>query len=378
MSLYDYHEKYLENLSNSSQKRELSMSDGICFSSNDYLGLANSDELRTSAINAIHNNIPIGSGGSRLLSGNHPEHIALENEASVFFGSQSTLFFANGYAANVGVISTLPKKDDIIFFDEYIHASSHDGMRLARCLSQSFRHNDSDDLADKLSRWRKQNPKSRIWILCETLYSMDGDIVPIDAFQALAIEYQAIMIIDEAHATGVFGSNASIKSGKGIAMHLDGMDNIIIVRTCGKALGCEGALLSLPHIAKDYLINRARHFIFSTAPSPLMASLIRRSLKIIDEQPEKREKLSHLCDYAAQKLTPLGAISHDTPILPLIIGDAQRTMNIAAALQAQGFYVRGIRPPTVPKGSSRLRICISLNIEKRDIDNLTYALKELL
>lgn len=369
MSLFDFHEKYLNSLSGKAQRRSLSLSNGINFSSNDYLALANSDDLKLAAIAAIQSGIAIGAGGSRLLSGNHPEHIALEQQANMFFGSQSTLFFANGYAANMAVISTLPQPDDIIFYDEYIHASSHDGMRLARCPAISFRHNDVDDLEQKIHTWRSDGMRGQIWILCETLYSMDGDLAPIEELETLAERYDAIMIIDEAHATGVIGS-----MGKGLASYLDGRDNIIILRTCGKALGCEGALLSLPEIARDFLINRARHFIFSTAPSPVMAAVASSALGILQNRPEHVNRLAALSEYAGTKLSPMGAVSNGTPIIPIIIGDAKRTMELATILQQHGFDVRGIRPPTVPHGTSRLRICISLNINENDIDNLSKIL----
>lgn len=376
MSLFGFHEKYLKHMDDNAYRRGLYVQNGVIFSSNDYLALANSDELKLAAKTAIDLNIAIGSGGSRLLSGNHPQHEALEHDAADFFHAQSILFFANGYAANVAAISTLPQTGDIIFYDALIHASSHDGMRLARCPAQSFKHNDPADLEHHIRQWQSDNAdhqNHRIWILYETLYSMDGDIAPIAEYNALAKKYDAIMIIDEAHATGVFGPD-----GRGLAAHLDGQDNSIILRTCGKAMGVEGALLSMPTIAKEFLINRGRHFIFSTAPSPFVAYLVRASLGLLRNQPDRRDRLTHLCKYAEQKLSCCGAIANGTPIIPILIGDAGRTMKIAAALQKDGFDVRGIRPPTVADGTSRLRICISLNIGETDIDNVSTALKKLM
>lgn len=373
LPLYDFHQNYLNSLSQSSQRRQLQKCDGLSFSSNDYLGLANSSALLDAAKSGIEKAIPIGSGGSRLLSGNHEEHSALETEAAIFFKAQSALYFANGYAANMAVLSTLPQKGDMIFYDDLIHASSHDGMRLARCAAQSFAHNDVQDLQKKVKAWRAKNPDNIIWILFESFYSMDGDIAPIDAIDDLANEYDAIMVIDEAHACGVFGPD-----GRGLAAHLDGRDNVIILRTCGKAMGSEGALLCLPSIAKEFLINRARHFIFSTAPSPLITHIVRAALRIMQAQPERREALMDLCNYAGEKLSPLGAITHGGPIIPIIIGDAKRTVDIAIKLQDAGFDVRAIRPPTVAEGSSRLRICISLNIDKADIDKLALELRKTL
>lgn len=387
MPPFDFHQKYLQKLDENAHLRALSRHDGIIFSSNDYLALANSPDLKAAAQTAIDQNIAMGSGGSRLLSGNHEQHIKLEQEAAAFFGAPSALFFANGYAANMAVISTLPQKGDMIFYDALIHASSHDGMRLARCPSQPFAHNDSDDLEDKIKQWRMENANGCAWILFETLYSMDGDIAPINALATIAQKYDAMMVIDEAHATGILGPD-----GRGLtallAPNLNIMNNSIILHTCGKAMGVEGALLCLPSIAKDFLINRGRHFIFSTAPSPFMAYLVRASLKLLKNQPDRRERLLHLCQYAADKFAPLMSLtdhslssenlSFASPIIPIIIGDAGRALAIAHMLQAKGFDVRAIRPPTVADGTSRLRICISLNIDESHIDNLYNALDNIM
>ncbi len=373
MAIFDFHKKYLQKLLAEEQLRTLTLSKGSIFSSNDYLALSNDPIMLSHAIQALENSIPIGSGGSRLLSGNHPEHIALEEEANRFFGSSSTLFFSTGYSANVATLSTLPQPDDIIIYDALVHASSHAGIRNARCSALSFEHNDPNDAEKTIKQWRAKGHKGTIWLLFETLYSMDGDIALIDDFSAIADRYDAIMVIDEAHATGVYGPD-----GRGLAAHLDGRENAIILRTCGKALGCEGALLSLPKIARDFLINKARNFIFSTAPSPLAASNIRCALTIVESQPKRREKLHILSQYASEQLAPLGAINTGTQIIPIIIGEASRTMEITHHLQSNGLDVRGVRPPTVAKGTSRLRICISLNINKDDIDTLTDNLRKFL
>jgi 8-amino-7-oxononanoate synthase len=337
------------------------------------LGLARSLELKAAIAEALSRDVPIGSGGSRLLRGNHPEHQMLEEEAARFFGSEAALFFANGYSANSALLSTLPQSDDVIIHDELIHASSHEGMRLARAPARTARHNDCQSFADELRAWREQGGKGRPWLVVESLYSMDGDKAPLDELLSLARRHEGFLVIDEAHATGVFG-----KEGRGLADGLDGLENIIVVRTCGKALGCEGALILAARSITEFLINRGRGFIFSTAPSPLMAAAVRAALSIVRTNDTLRHELHELFSFAAQCLEPLGAAFHGSQILPLVVGDAGRTMALAGMLQESGFDVRGIRPPTVPQGTSRLRISITRNVDKAAIAGLANAIAESL
>jgi 8-amino-7-oxononanoate synthase len=199
---------------------------------------------------------------------------------------------------------------------------------------------------------------------------MDGDRAPLDQLSALANAHDAVLIIDEAHATGVFG-----QGGRGLAADLEGGENVITLRTCGKALGCEGALVCGPAVVRDFLVNRARSFIFSTAPSPLMASAVRAALRIVGQEPQRRESLHELAAYAEERFVRLGATPTGTQILPLVIGDDKRTMQVAETLQMAGFDVRGIRPPTVPVGTSRLRISLTLNVDRPAIDELGAVLE---
>jgi 8-amino-7-oxononanoate synthase len=210
----------------------------------------------------------------------------------------------------------------------------------------------------------------RPWIAVESLYSMEGDIAPLADLMSIADEHDGFLIVDEAHATGVFG-----RDGRGLAEGLDGRDNVITIRTCGKALGCEGALICAPQTITDFLVNRGRGFIFSTAPSPLMAAAVRASLKLLRVAPERQRRLHELIGYAARRLEPFGARSCGTQILPLIVGEAAPTMELASGLQESGFDVRGIRPPTVPEGTSRLRISITLNVDEAAIGALADAIR---
>lgn len=365
------HRTDLDALAVQSSRRALAPRAGRDFASNDYLGLADSDTLRAALTAGIERGLPAGSGGSRLLRGNHPEHEALEAHAARHYGSEAALFFATGFAANTALFATLPQRGDLVVHDELIHASAHDGMKLGRAGTVAAAHNDAQAFDDIITRWRAGGGGGTPWIAVESLYSMDGDRAPLAALAAVADRHDAVLVVDEAHSTGVFGPG-----GAGLAHTLPRRDNLITIHTCGKALGCEGALLCAPAIATDFIVNRGRPFIFSTAPSPLMAWLVRQAIEIVANEPERQARLHAVVRHAAERLVPLGIPASGTQILPVIIGDNQRTMRIAATLQGAGFDIRGIRPPTVPQGTARLRIAITLNIDEADIDAMADALAQ--
>lgn len=364
---------HLEELFRANRRRALAARRGHDFASNDYLGLAGSGELKAAVQEAVARGVPIGSGGSRLLRGNHPEHQLLEAEAARYFGSEAALFLSSGHSANSVLLSTLPQRDDLIIYDELIHASSREGTRLARAPARSALHNNCQSFADQLRTWRAKGGLGRAWIVVESVYSMDGDKAPLADLLALAEQHDGFLVIDEAHATGVFGHE-----GRGLADGLDGRENVIVVRTCGKALGCEGALICGARLVIDFLINRGRGFIFSTAPSPLIAAVVRESMRIIQTSDDRRQQLHELVSFAASRLQPLGAAFHDSQIMPLVVGHAGRTMDLAAKLRDAGFDIRGIRPPTVPEGMSRLRIPITLNVDRATIGALADAIEKVL
>ena len=342
---------------------------GVDVSSNDYLALAGAPRLAEAVARAVERGIPVGSGGSRLLRGNHEEHEALEAEAAAFFGSEAALFFSSGYTGNATLFATLPQRGDLIVHDALIHASAHEGLRLSRADGVSAAHNQADAFEDAITGWRQAGGTGRPWIAVESLYSMDGDRAPIEALATVAARHDAMLLIDEAHATGVFG-----EGGRGLAAALHGRENVITLHTCGKAMGCEGALVCGPRVVRDFLVNRGRGVIFSTAPSPLMASAVRESLHILADEPERRTALWALVGAAERALERCGVAPTGSQILPLVLGDDARTMRVAAAVQAAGFDVRGIRPPTVPQGSSRLRISLTLNLTAADVDALADAI----
>lgn len=373
MPIFDAQIRDLAGLATQNRLRQLVARKGRDFSSNDYLGMASSPRLASAIVEAIGRGVPLGSGGSRLLRGNHDEHEALEEEAARFFGSESALFFSSGYAANAALLSTLPQRGDLVVHDELVHASAHEGMRLGRAEYRTAAHNDADGFANVIDAWRGAGGIGRVWIAVESLYSMDGDRAPLAALAEIAARSDAFLLIDEAHATGVFGPD-----GRGLAAAYEGAENVITLRTCGKALGCEGALLCGPRVMRDFLINRARAFIFSTAPSPLMASAVRVALRMLAEEPERRAQLQSLIAVADAALARHGAMATGSQIVPLILGDDARTMRAAERLQAAGFDVRGIRPPTVPPGTSRLRVSLTLNVTPDDVVALADALGEAL
>ncbi|MEP6786584.1 MAG: 8-amino-7-oxononanoate synthase [Sphingomonadales bacterium] len=369
--MFEAHRRQLGALETDNRLRALTPLRGADFSSNDYLGLAGSPRLRTLLAEGIAKGIPVGSGGSRLLRGNHDVHEALEVFAARHYGSESALYFATGFAANAALFATLPQRGDLIVHDTFIHASARDGMKLGRADCVGAAHNDAQAYDDAIVAWRTAGGTGTPWIAVESLYSMDGDRAPIAELAAVAARHDAMLIIDEAHATGVFGPE-----GQGLSHALAGRENVITLHTCGKALGCEGALLCGPKVVTDFLVNRGRPFIFSTAPSPLMAWLVHRAIGIIASEPERRNRLKAQVRQAETLLARLGIPTSGSQILPVIIGDNGRTMRIAAALQDAGFDIRGIRPPTVPQGTARLRVSITLNVDAPGVEAMAGALAE--
>jgi 8-amino-7-oxononanoate synthase len=360
------HERALDALLRRGRLRSLDTPAGIDFTSNDYLGLAQSQALADAVVAAIERGVPIGAGGSRLLRGNHPEHEALEAEAAGFFGAETALFFGGGFIANTALMATLPSRGDLIVYDELIHASVHDGMRLSKAESTAARHNDPQSIDDAIRTWRAAGGIGQPWIIVESLYSMDGDRAPIDELAQLATRHDAMLIVDEAHATGVFGPE-----GRGFAAHLEGADNVITLHTCGKALGAMGALVLAPKTMRDFLVNRARAFIYATAPSPLVAAAVRAALKICRDEPERRERLHGLIAFAERELKSKTRFAPSgSQIQPIIIGADNSALALAAAMKARGYDIRAIRPPTVPEGTARLRLTITLNTDEAVLSRL--------
>ncbi len=361
----DPHKAVLDALAAKGRLRALSPRGGRDFTSNDFLALAESRALRDAAGEALARGVPVGAGGSRLLRGNHPEHEALEEEAASFFGSETALYFPTGFAANAALIATLPREGDLIVHDALIHASIRAGLDPARIKAISAAHNDVTAMEDVITDWRGQGGKGRVWIAVETLYSMDGDRAPLDDLVALAARHDAVLILDEAHATGVYGDQ-----GRGLGAAYEGAPNIVSLHTCGKGLGAAGALVCLPRLYRDFLVNRGRAFIYSTAPSPLMAAVVRAALKICAGAEQERTQLQGLVRHAGGLMKNLGLPASGSQIVPVILGADSRAVALATALQARGHDIRAIRPPTVPEGTARLRIALTLHVTPDDLDAL--------
>ena len=370
--MYKSHERALEALARRGRRRALAPIAGVDFSSNDYLALASSSELRDAARAALERGVPIGSGASRLLRGNHREHEALESEAAAFFGAESALFFGGGFIANVALFSTLPQRGDLVVHDALIHASVHDGMRMGKAERAEARHNDAQSFEDVIKDWRVAGGVGTPWIAVESLYSMDGDVAPLDDLAAIAERHSGVLVIDEAHATGVLGP-----TGRGLGAHLEGRSDVIALHTCGKGFGSMGALLTGPQVLCDYIVNRSRPFIYATAPSPLMAAIVRAALIICRFDAARREKLSGLVAFAGARLAEsCGVQTSGTHIQPVIVGADERATRLAAAMQGRGFDIRAVRPPTVPEGTARLRLSLTLNVDEAQVAEMASALAE--
>ena len=369
--------KSLQALARRNLLRDLSTTKAIDFSSNDYLAFSIAPFIRKAVQDALDNGVAVGSTGSRLLRGNHEQHLRLEEEAAIFFGAKRCLYMGSGYMANLALLSTLPQQGDLVIYDAFIHASCHDGMRLGKAETIKAIHNDPQSVDDIICKWRNSHNMGNIWIIVESLYSMGGDKAPLADLIAIANKYNVFLIIDEAHATGVYGFE-----GRGLAAAYAGQDNVIHMHTCGKSLGVHGALILVPDIICNYIINRTRTFIYTTAPSPLMAVAVRASLSLLQQQPEYQFKLKKLIKFTNQKLFQrCGVIGSGSQIIPIIIGSNRTAMELATELQQNGFDIRAIRQPTVPLGKARLRITVTLHVDQAKIiamlDILAQKLKEI-
>ena len=366
------HEAALGRLARKDRLRTLKPRAGLDFTSNDYLGLAESDDLRDAAAAALTRGVPLGAGGSRLLRGNHPEHEALEAEAAAFFGAESALYFPTGFAANAALLAALPRKGDLVVHDALIHASVRDGLDPARVPVVGTPHNDVTAMEDAIRKWRAQGGSGQAWIAVETLYSMDGDRAPLADLVALAAATDAMLLLDEAHATGVYGDR-----GRGLGAEYEGHANVIALHTCGKALGVAGGLVTCPRVYKEFLVNRSRAFVYSTAPSPLLAAVVREALKLCAAADDARARLQGLVAHTGKLMTRYQSWkASGSQIQPVILGSDSRAVRFAEGLQAKGYDIRAIRPPTVPEGTARLRLAITTHIKESDLDAVFAHLAE--
>ena len=338
--------------------------------SNNYLGLANDQRIKDAAIEAIRN-YGFGSGASRLVCGNMRLHRELENRLAEFKKTEACLVYNSGYTANIGIISALVKRGDVVFCDRFNHASIIDGIILSRAELRRYPHKDIATLEDLLKK--STNFRKRL-IVTDSVFSMDGDIAPLGELIELAKRFDCLLMIDEAHATGVLGEN-----GRGALEHLgleDKKDNIIQMGTLSKALGGFGAYVCGSKELIDYLLNYSRAFIYTTSLPPAIAAANIMSLEIIQKDFKLRVKLRENVEFFRNKLNDLGFDTEEsqTPIIPLITKEPKLTMDFSKRLFDEEIFVQGIRPPTVPEGKARLRITL---MATHTNDDLQFALSKI-
>ena len=364
----------LEKLKQNNQLRAIpnieSKSDGkiivdgieyVNFASNDYLGISTKNELRMMFINKFKN-LPLSSASARLLTGSSPEYKELEKTVANLFGKESALIFNTGYQANLGVVSALIGKGDVVFSDKLNHASIIDGMQLSKGDFFRYKHLDYDNL-DKMLETKRSDYK-RALIISESVFSMDGDVADIDKLIELKNKYNCLLMIDEAHAFCAYGDNLS-----GVCF---GKDVDIITATFGKAVGSFGAFCVSNNQIISYLTNKARSFIFSTSIPPINIAwsnwLLTEKLDYIKTQ---KKKLEHLTKAVHVSLSLRGVVTPSkTHIIPLVIGDNEKTVKVSEQLRSMGFYIPAIRPPTVPEGTSRLRISLTADCRLKDFEEV--------
>lgn len=356
----------LENLRAQSQFRALDHPQGISLCSNDYLGLAADPRLRQAVMDAVSRAGALGATGSRLLSGNSAEWEDVESEFARFAGTEAALYFGSGYAANIGLLSSILRPGDFVFSDALNHASLIDGMRLCGAHKTVYPHLDLAFLKRAL-REREGAPGAKV-IVTESVFSMEGDVAPLRKLLDLAREYGAEVIVDEAHATGVCGPQ-----GRGIAAEYKCERDILAsVHTCGKALASAGAFVCGGNTLRQFLVNRARTFIFSTAMPPYLAGQIRAAIELVRQADGQRAHLREIAALLRDALTARGLQcgASTTHIVPAILGTNEKALHVAAQLQANGFAAKAIRPPTVPAGTSRIRLSLTCRIAAEDIQRI--------
>jgi 8-amino-7-oxononanoate synthase len=350
----------------------------INFSSNDYLGLASDSRLRNAAIGTIKE-FGVGAGASRLVSGTQSPHLRLEAALAKWKGTEAALCFSSGYAAALGTLQALVTSNDVILLDKLCHASLIDGAKLSGAILRIFPHNHLGKLEDHLEWTRRKHAGKRILILTESIFSMDGDRAPLRDLVELKRRFGALLLLDEAHAVGVIGLN-----GRGLAAAENVNEDVDVqMGTLSKALGASGGYICGSRSLIEWLINRARSFIYSTAPPPGIVSAALAAVNFLgSSEGEERRLLLWKRIELMQELLPTGELNKKatnaaSAIFPWIVGDEQAAIDLASALQTDGFFVPAIRYPTVAKGSARLRITVTALHEEDQIRSLCQTIARL-
>lgn len=353
-------------------RRTLRPPRGIDLASNDYLGLARHPRLVRRMAEAITRE-GCGSTGSRLLRGHREGFAEVEARFAAFKGTERSLYFSSGYLANLGLLATVPEAGDVVFSDERNHASVIDGLRLSRARRVVFPHNDVDRLATLLSA---ETGAGQRLVVVESLFSMDGDFAPLRDYAAVCRRAGAALVVDEAHAVGVYGTDGSGR----VAECGVGDDVLASVNTAGKALGVAGAFVAGPAWLIEYLEQRARSFVFSTAPPPGLPAALQASLDAVEQEPERRATLAARVRFLRDHLARAGvSVPGDrSQIVSIVVGDNGAAVALADALQTHGFDVRAIRPPSVPDGTARLRVSVNAMVAEADLARFVETLRPLL
>lgn len=344
------------------------------FCSNDYLGLANDPQIKAAAIASITCD-GFGSGASHLVVGHHQEHALLEQEIAVFTGRDRALVFSSGYMANLALVSTLVSKSDVVLHDRLNHASLLDGGLLSGARFQRYLHNDMASLRTYLTKFSQDPKVQKILVVTDGVFSMDGDLARLDEMVQLCAEFDALLMVDDAHGLGVLG-----ECGKGTVAHfsLSQTQVPVLIGTFGKAFGTSGAFVAGSESLIDYLIQSARPYIYTTAMPPSTAAATRQSLQIVQAASAKRSHLQSLLIHFKQAMASLTyeLLPSESPIQPVLIGDSFKTLALSQFLADKGILVGAIRPPTVPDNTSRLRVTFSAGHSFEDVDKLVAALKK--
>jgi len=348
----------------------------IDFASNDYLGFSKSEQIFNDTHQYLLDNafVQNGATGSRLLSGNHNLYSITENFISKFHQSESALIFNSGYDANVGFFSSVPQKGDLILYDELCHASIRDGIQLSYAKAYKFNHNDFEDLERKIINFNGNNKSSTIYIVTESVFSMDGDTPNLEELVNLSEKHRCYLVLDEAHALGVFG-----ESGEGLVQEFGIQDKVFArIMTFGKGLGCHGAAILGSQELKQYLVNFARSFIYTTGLSPHSVATILVAYQNLEKENKEINLLRENIIHFNQQKNLLGLkpifVRSKSSIQSVIIPGNERVKNIAKQLQEKGFDVKAILSPTVPEGQERLRFCLHAFNTKDEISEVLQLL----
>jgi len=344
----------------------------IDLSSNDYLRLSQHPHL-IEAVCASARQWGVGSASSRLVGGTLDLHHALESRFARFKHAGAALLFPTGYMANLAVLSTIPQPGDLIVLDKLCHASLIDGGRLADtggALMRTFPHGDLNRLAHLLSEHHRVAPQASRFIVTDSVFSMEGDLADLPALAELRDAHEAALIIDEAHATGVLGPDGRGLDAQGLAD--------ITISTASKALGSLGGLVTGPRLVIDWLVNAARPFIYTTAAMPQQVAAIDAALDVIEREPQRRARLADVSRRVREVVAQCGVEGRmdPTPIIPIVVGSADRALALRAHLRSRHIFAPAIRPPTVPPNSSRVRLSAHCELTDEDVDCLAGALRE--